>query len=175
MRPWTLREASQKATNWSGNKNGKSFKEIWLSWYQSTDKMHFWVCVKFEDGSSNPFTRKMGSKKSETFSKVCPFFKLINEKLSLRATNHFCLQFFFFASSLPVHHFFFFTSTLAPHHKQLSLYTTTLYSNLLAPLTSSLLLHSLAHYTRLVIPRQVLYLFSRSPFWNCTLTIVSFC
>jgi hypothetical protein len=71
----------QKAANCI--KNGKSFKEIRLSRYQSIDKKHFCVHVKFEAGLSILFTRKMSSKKSKTFSKVCPFFKLINEKLSL--------------------------------------------------------------------------------------------
>jgi hypothetical protein len=33
--------SSQKATNWSGVKNGKSFEEIELAWYQSLDKKHF--------------------------------------------------------------------------------------------------------------------------------------
>jgi hypothetical protein len=56
-----------KATNWSGIKNGKSSKEIKLSWYQSIDKEHFWDYVKFEVGLSIPFTRKMGSKKLKLF------------------------------------------------------------------------------------------------------------
>jgi hypothetical protein len=42
----------QKAANWSGIKNNKSSKEIWLSWYQSIDKKHFQVHVKFEVGLS---------------------------------------------------------------------------------------------------------------------------
>jgi hypothetical protein len=49
MRPWTLCKISPpplKATNWSGIKNGKTSKEICLSWYQSIDKNHFWVSVK---------------------------------------------------------------------------------------------------------------------------------
>jgi hypothetical protein len=53
----------QKATNWSGIKNGKSSKDISLPWYQSIDKKHLRVYVKFEVGLSIPFTRKMSSKK----------------------------------------------------------------------------------------------------------------
>jgi hypothetical protein len=71
----------QKATNWSGIKNGKSSKEIRLPWYQSINKEYFWVYVKFEVGSSIPFTKKLGSKKRETFSKVYPFFKWRGLKL----------------------------------------------------------------------------------------------
>jgi hypothetical protein len=73
-----------KATDWSGTLNSKPSKEINLSWYQSVDKKYLRIYIKFEVGLSIPFTSKMSSKKSETFSKVCPFFKLINEKLSLR-------------------------------------------------------------------------------------------
>jgi hypothetical protein len=57
----------KKATNLSGIKNSKSFKEIRLSWYQSIDKTHFWLYVTFEAGSSIPFTRKMSSKKVRLF------------------------------------------------------------------------------------------------------------
>jgi hypothetical protein len=61
MRPWTLRKASQKVTNWSGIKNEKPSDEIKLSWYQSIDKKHFWVYVKFE-------VEKWVPKKWEPFS-----------------------------------------------------------------------------------------------------------
>jgi hypothetical protein len=93
----------QKVTDWSGTKKWKTSKKIRLSRYQSIDKIHFWVYVKFEVGLSIPFTRKMRFKevrvfprsvhpvykkneiqRSESFPKVCPFFKLINEKSSLR-------------------------------------------------------------------------------------------
>jgi hypothetical protein len=67
IRPWTLREAPQKATNWNGIKNGKSSKKIKVSRYQSIDKKHFWVYGKFEVGLSIPFTRKMSSKKVRLF------------------------------------------------------------------------------------------------------------
>jgi hypothetical protein len=59
--------SSQQATNWSGIKNGKWFKEIGLSRYQSIDKKHVCADVKFEDGLSIPFTRKMSSKKVRFF------------------------------------------------------------------------------------------------------------
>jgi hypothetical protein len=57
----------QKASNWSGIKNGKSPKEIRLSRYQPIDKKHFWVCVKFEVGLSILFTKKNESKKVRLF------------------------------------------------------------------------------------------------------------
>jgi hypothetical protein len=57
----------QKATNWSGIKNGRSSKEIRLSWYHCKDKKHFQVHVKFEGGVSIPATRKMTSKKVRLF------------------------------------------------------------------------------------------------------------
>jgi hypothetical protein len=57
----------QKAANWIGIKNGKWSKENKYSWYRSIDKRYFWVFVKFEDGLSIPFTRKMSSKKWDFF------------------------------------------------------------------------------------------------------------
>jgi hypothetical protein len=38
----------KKAPCWSGIKSGHSSKETRLSWYQSIDKKHIWVYVKFE-------------------------------------------------------------------------------------------------------------------------------
>jgi hypothetical protein len=57
----------QKATDWSGIKIGNLSKKIRLAGYQSIDKKHFFVCVKFEVGSFIPFTRKMSSKKVRLF------------------------------------------------------------------------------------------------------------
>jgi hypothetical protein len=56
-------EKPQKVTQWSGVKNGKSSKKTKLSSYQSIDKNHFKVHVKFEVVSSIPFTRKINFKK----------------------------------------------------------------------------------------------------------------
>jgi hypothetical protein len=60
-------EKTPKATIWSGMKNGKSSKEIGVSWYQSIDKMRFQVYVKFKVGLPIPITRKMASKKVRLF------------------------------------------------------------------------------------------------------------
>jgi hypothetical protein len=59
--------STPKAINWCGIKNGKPSNEIRLPWYQSIDKTHFWVYVKFERRLSIPFTRKMSSKKGYFF------------------------------------------------------------------------------------------------------------
>jgi hypothetical protein len=65
----------QKATNWSGTKSSKPSKESKLSWYQSKDKKHFLVYVKFEVGLPILFTVKTRSKKVRFFSVSVPFFK----------------------------------------------------------------------------------------------------
>jgi hypothetical protein len=57
----------KKATNWRRIKNGESSKEIKLAEYQSIDKKHLCVYVKFEGGLSIPFTKKMRSKKVKLF------------------------------------------------------------------------------------------------------------
>jgi hypothetical protein len=48
----------KKATVWIVIKIGNSLKEIRHSWYQSIDKKHLWVHVKFECGLLIPFTKK---------------------------------------------------------------------------------------------------------------------
>jgi hypothetical protein len=72
-------------------KNGKSSKNIRLSWYQSIDKKHFYYYLKLEVDLSIPFTRKMRSKNVRLFprsvlsskgggwksKKVQPIWKLI--------------------------------------------------------------------------------------------------
>jgi hypothetical protein len=58
---------TKKATDWSGIKNGKPSKEIWLSWYQSLAKTHFWIYGKFENMLSIPLTRNMTFKKVRLF------------------------------------------------------------------------------------------------------------
>jgi hypothetical protein len=62
--------STPKATHWSGIKNGKSSKKFRLSRYQSLDKKHFRVHVKFEVGLSILFTRKRVPKKCELFENV---------------------------------------------------------------------------------------------------------
>jgi hypothetical protein len=57
----------QKAIIWSGIKNSAPSEEIGLSRYQSIDKKHFWVCVKFEVGLSILFTKTWASKKVRLF------------------------------------------------------------------------------------------------------------
>jgi hypothetical protein len=46
-------KSSQKATNCSGTKNGKSSKEIRLSWYQSLDTKHICAHVNLNLGCSS--------------------------------------------------------------------------------------------------------------------------
>jgi hypothetical protein len=57
----------QKAINWSGITNGKSFKETKLAGYQSIDKKHISVYIKFEVVLSTLFTKKTSSKKVRLF------------------------------------------------------------------------------------------------------------
>jgi hypothetical protein len=57
----------QKAIIWNDIKNGKSLKEIRLSWYQTIYKAHYWVSVKFEDGLSSRSQEKWDSKKWDFF------------------------------------------------------------------------------------------------------------
>jgi hypothetical protein len=57
----------QQATNWSGIKNGELSKKVRLSGYQSIDKKHILVHVKFEVGSSTSLTKKKNSKKVRLF------------------------------------------------------------------------------------------------------------
>jgi hypothetical protein len=64
----------QKATNWSDIKNDKWSKEIRLSRYQSLDKKHVYVYVKFKSWVVHFVYKKMSFKKVRLFQ-VCPFFK----------------------------------------------------------------------------------------------------
>jgi hypothetical protein len=70
-----VERSPQKATDWSGIKRESSLKETQHCWYQSIDKKHLWVYVKFDGRLSIPLARKLRFKKSETFSKgmVCLF------------------------------------------------------------------------------------------------------
>jgi hypothetical protein len=54
-------KSHKKATDWSGIKKDSLLKETRLSWYQSIDKKHFWIYVKFGGGLSIPFTRRRWS------------------------------------------------------------------------------------------------------------------
>jgi hypothetical protein len=66
----------KKATDWKWYQKDNLIKETYLSWYQSIDKKHLCVYVKFDGGLSIPFARKLRYKKSWAFSKgmVHPFF-----------------------------------------------------------------------------------------------------
>jgi hypothetical protein len=68
----------QKATNESGTKKANLLKKTQPFWYQSIDKRHLSINVKFDGGLSIQFARELRPKKSGTFSKgvvVCPFSK----------------------------------------------------------------------------------------------------
>jgi hypothetical protein len=74
------KKSLQKATDWSGINKENSLKETQFSWYQSIDKKHLWVHVKFDGGLSIPLARKSRFKKSETFSKGwSAFFHLCDQ------------------------------------------------------------------------------------------------
>jgi hypothetical protein len=65
----------EKATDWSGIKNGNSSKETGLSWYPSIDEKHIWVYVKFDGRLSIPFREKkeVPNKKVGLFPRFVPF------------------------------------------------------------------------------------------------------
>jgi hypothetical protein len=58
-------------------KKNNLLKEAQLSWYQTIDKKHLSVYVKFDDGLSIPFARKQRSKKWDFFQADGPsLFKM---------------------------------------------------------------------------------------------------